>query len=164
MWSFPRIVVLIPGGLPTLTLTSGVTQSERRCSGDSTANAGFTTGTPWLPLASDYANLNVFQQLADDKSTLAFYKTLLSLRRKRLVLTKGSLSFIDGLASDLLAYVRAYEGERLMVILNFGAETQQVGLEDLAADSHSLHSTTFGRQSGLLITLAPHESILLALN
>ena len=29
--------------------------SARRCSGTRSRNAGFTSGTPWLPLAADFA-------------------------------------------------------------------------------------------------------------
>ncbi|MCB0018557.1 MAG: DUF3459 domain-containing protein, partial [Anaerolineales bacterium] len=131
---------------------------------DSTANAGFTTGEPWLPLAPDFAEVNVAGQLADEQSTLAFYRRLLRLRREQPALTSGTITFVDGLAADLLAYVRAYEGRRLLIILNFGDQEQAVDISGFATSAQSLLATTFGAQSGALVQVAPHESILLELS
>lgn len=128
---------------------------------DGTVNAGFTTGTPWLPLAPDYDVVNVAAQSADEQSTFAFYRTLLRLRRERPALTMGAIAFVDGLAADLLGYVRAYEGERLLVILNFGDQAREVDIAALTANAQTLLSTRWLAQSGTVITLAPHESILL---
>ncbi|MCB8959424.1 MAG: DUF3459 domain-containing protein [Ardenticatenales bacterium] len=131
---------------------------------DSTANAGFTTGEPWLPLAPDFAEVNVAGQLADEQSTLAFYRRLLRLRREQPALTSGTITLVDGLAADLLAYVRAYEGRRLLIILNFGDQKQAVDISGFATSAQSLLATTFGAQSGALVQVAPHESILLELS
>ncbi|MCB0010730.1 MAG: DUF3459 domain-containing protein [Anaerolineales bacterium] len=131
---------------------------------DSTANAGFTTGEPWLPLAPDFAEVNVAGQLADEQSTLAFYRRLLRLRREQPALTSGTITFVDGLAADLLAYVRAYESRRLLIILNFGDQKQAVDISGFATSAQSLLATTFGAQSGALVQVAPHESILLELS
>lgn len=131
---------------------------------DSTANAGFTTGEPWLPLAPDFAEVNVAGQLADEQSTLACYRRLLRLRREQPALTSGTITFVDGLAADLLAYVRAYESRRLLIILNFGDQKQAVDISGFATSAQSLLATTFGAQSGALVQVAPHESILLELS
>ncbi|MCA9983912.1 MAG: DUF3459 domain-containing protein [Anaerolineales bacterium] len=131
---------------------------------DSTANAGFTTGEPWLPLAPDFAEVNVAGQLADEQSTLAFYRRLLRLRREQPALTSGTIALVDGLAADLLAYVRAYESRRLLIILNFGDQKQAVDISGFATSAQSLLATTFGAQSGALVQVAPHESILLELS
>lgn len=45
-------------------------------------NAGFTDGTPWLPVDKSYVHLNVEAQRADPHSHLNFYKAVQKLRRE----------------------------------------------------------------------------------
>src|SRR5690606_18916794 len=40
-------------------------------------NAGFTTGTPWLPIAEDYRSVNVEVQRSDPRSMLNLYRRLI---------------------------------------------------------------------------------------
>ncbi len=130
---------------------------------DSSPNAGFTTGEPWLPLADNYQQVNVATQLADDQSTLNFYKTLLRLRRSRPALHKGSFTFVDGLGDDLLAYLREAHDQRLLVCLNFGAEKRTIDLTSLNGKAETLLSSHGNAYSGTTFTLQPHESVLLQL-
>src|SRR5512137_313972 len=53
-------------------------------------HAGFTRGTPWLPLDAAHQMLAVDLQERDPSSTLAFTRTLLALRRKHAALRLGS--------------------------------------------------------------------------
>ena len=48
---------------------------------DASPNAGFTSGTPWLPLADDYPVVNVDAEDLDPTSMLMLYRRLMSLRR-----------------------------------------------------------------------------------
>ena len=49
---------------------------------DDGANAGFTTGKPWLKVNPNYKQINVQAQVNDEDSVLAFYKKLTRLRKK----------------------------------------------------------------------------------
>ncbi len=49
---------------------------------DATPNAGFSTSTPWLPLAGDFAHENVINLDADAHSILSLYKALIKLRKQ----------------------------------------------------------------------------------
>ncbi|HSH06001.1 MAG TPA: alpha-amylase family glycosyl hydrolase [Anaerolineae bacterium] len=131
---------------------------------DASPNAGFTDGQPWLPLADNYQQVNVETQLADDKSTLNFYKQLLKLRQAYPALHNGSFTFVDSLAPDVLAYRREAEGQNLLVCLNFSAEERNLDLTSLTQTSQSLVSTHFNDYTGTAITLQPHESVLLQLD
>lgn len=131
---------------------------------DSSTNAGFTTGEPWLPLANDYTQVNVAAQLADEQSTLSFYKKLLHLRRSLPALHNGAFTFVDGLGEDLLAYLREANGQRLLVCLNFGGQTRHIDLSDMTSSAETLLSTHFNAYSGTTFTLQPHESVLLQLS
>ena len=44
-------------------------------------NAGFTAGTPWLRVNSNYTAINVEKETIDPNSVLNFYKKLIALRK-----------------------------------------------------------------------------------
>jgi alpha-glucosidase len=57
---------------------------------DDTKNAGFSiSDTPWLPVATNYATLNVKAQDGKDKSHLEVYKQLMEIRRNKAVVEGG---------------------------------------------------------------------------
>lgn len=85
---------------------------------DATPNAGFTAGTPWLPLGPDAERTNVAAQRREPDSALQLYKRLLELRRNEPALSIGSIEVLE-LAPHLLAYERSAAGRRLLVLLNF---------------------------------------------
>jgi alpha-glucosidase len=128
---------------------------------DRSANAGFTSGEPWLPVADDYDQVNVAVQSADPHSTLSFYKQLLRLRRDLPALHNGSFTFVDDLADGVLAYVREAGGQRLLVAINFGDQARKIDISGVASSSKTLLSTDFVRHEGTVLTLRPHESVLL---
>ncbi len=94
---------------------------------DSSPNAGFTTGTPWLPLADDYHSINVAVEQSDPRSMLALYQQLIALRRATPALEIGSYARVpaDG---DMLAYTRASGDRRLLIVLNLGSQQQTLDL------------------------------------
>jgi alpha-glucosidase len=70
---------------------------------DASANAGFTEGEPWLPIAGDFAAANVDAQLADPRSILTLYRRLLELRRREPALSIGDFLAVPT-TGDLLSY------------------------------------------------------------
>jgi alpha-glucosidase len=130
---------------------------------DSSPHAGFTTGTPWLPVAADYRQVNVSAQAADPHSTLSFYKRLLRLRRDYPALHNGSITFVDGLAREVLAYLREAGGQRLLVCINFSAEARTIDFSHMSETGKMLLSTHFTSHEGPAYNLRPHESVLLQL-
>ena len=86
---------------------------------DATARAGFTDGTPWLPVGPDVAGASVASQRDDPESMLSLYRSLIDLRRSDEALSIGTWSPIVA-RGDLLAYERSTAGRRLVVVLNFG--------------------------------------------
>lgn len=89
-------------------------------------SAGFTDSTvgPWLPVNSDYAEVNVDAQMEDPDSLLACYRRLIALRRKHPPLHSGTMRLLPAPPS-VLAYERTWaaasaeEKERILVLLNF---------------------------------------------
>ena len=41
---------------------------------DDSANAGFTTGTPWIKVNSNYPKVNAKQEVSDPDSVFSYYK------------------------------------------------------------------------------------------
>jgi len=80
---------------------------------------GFTTGGPWLPVADDFATVNVRAERDDPASMLSLYRRLVALRRAEPALAVGAYRPVraDG---DVLAYVRSVEGCWFLIALNLG--------------------------------------------
>jgi len=107
------------------TLDIGRDRSRTPMPWDSSPNAGFSMGEPWLPLNSDWAARNVAAQERDRASMLALYRALLALRRQEPALSVGSLTLIDA-PEGVLAYERRDGDRRLLVMLNLTAENVTV--------------------------------------
>jgi alpha-glucosidase len=129
--------------------------------------AGFTTGTPWLPLVQDAEQLCVERQAADPRSTLTLVRRLGELRAGSPTLQSGDQRLLDA-GPDVLAWLRTSRSERLLVAVNFGAEPRRLSTGGLPDDRCSLLlSTDPGRdeQAGRLssVVLEPNEGVLLQL-
>jgi alpha-glucosidase len=85
---------------------------------DSSQNAGFTSGKPWLPIERRYQRQNVQVQQKDPYSMLTLYKRLIELRRQEPSLSTGKYIplYTD---NQIIAFIRESEGcSRFLVILN----------------------------------------------
>jgi alpha-glucosidase len=73
-------------------------------------NAGFTIGTPWLPVAAPHLAANAAQQDADPGSSLNAARRIIHWRQGLPQLTRGDISFFDA-PEPVLALRRTLEGE-----------------------------------------------------
>ncbi len=87
---------------------------------DSSTTAGFTTGSPWYPLAPDHETTNVAAQIDDPNSLLARYRTLIRVRKSSGALSKGGIEVLTPTigSSQTLAFVRRDGEERVLVVHN----------------------------------------------
>jgi alpha-glucosidase len=95
---------------------------------DSSEKAGFTRGRPWLPLGAEHRKVNVQVEESDTASMLHLYRKLIALRRTQPVLVTGVLSGVTA-SGTVLRYERVREGERFLILLNFGHNAVQVDVE-----------------------------------
>lgn len=86
-------------------------------------NAGFTTGTPWLPVNPNYRQINARQELADPNSVFHYYKKLIALRKTYPVFRDGNFRLLCPEDRQVFAYTRDTETEHLLVACNFSGET-----------------------------------------
>lgn len=94
---------------------------------DSTANAGFTTGTPWIKLAPNYRTINAAAQEKDPNSCLNYFRRLVKLRRDHIaVFVYGKYTLLDKANPNVYAYLREGEGQAMLILLNFSASPAQV--------------------------------------
>ena len=94
------------------------------------ANAGFTTGKPWLKVNPNYKQINVQAQVNDEDSVLAFYKKLTRLRKseeyKETIVYSQLIPYLEE-EKNLIAYFR--KGEKtLLVLANFQKNPRKVQL------------------------------------
>ena len=95
-------------------------------------NAGFTTGTPWLKVNSNYKEINVENQENDDDSVLNYYRRLISIRKipeYKDVFTYGRFIPVYQDTDYTMAFYRKDENQRILVAANFGKETEELELE-----------------------------------
>ena len=86
---------------------------------DDSAQAGFTSGTPWLPIHEDYAEQNVQVEDADGQSVLAWYRELADLRRSRQELIAGTWEELMGSSEEVFAFRRVLGASRAVAIANW---------------------------------------------
>ena len=89
---------------------------------DASTNAGFTTGTPWLPVHADYAEVNVEAESADPDSVLNWYRRLAELRLSRDELLAGSYEELMADSEQVYAYRRAGETSTAVMLANLSGE------------------------------------------
>ena len=130
---------------------------------DATPGAGFTTGTPWLPLGQEYRWVNVATQDADPGSMLALYRGLIALRRAEPALAVGSYATMPTDTPDILLYQRRHGTRRLVVALNLGSQPRSVGLPEPGEVLLSTRPDRGGGSKVASLSLAPDEGAVLAL-
>ena len=96
---------------------------------DGSTNAGFSKGTPWLPVPSTYLTHNVAAESKEQNSVLEFYKRVLRLRHTNRALIDGSYKAINEADANVLSYLRVYQQQGVVVALNMSNAPQKVSLE-----------------------------------
>ena len=86
---------------------------------DDTENAGFTTGTPWIGVNPNYQEINAQSQIDDENSVFHYYKKLIHLRKENSIFVDGDFTLLLPEDENIFAYVREYEGRKLLVAANF---------------------------------------------
>jgi alpha-glucosidase len=96
---------------------------------DGSANAGFTTGTPWLPVPPSAATINVKAEERDPNSLLAWYRALVRLKKTVPAFENGANIMLDAENTKVLSWMRQASGApQVVVSVNFTANTEMVNL------------------------------------
>jgi len=139
-------------------------------------NAGFSKANPqqlYLPTIIDpeyhYESVNVENQQRNVSSLFWWMRRLLNVRRQWRAFALGTLEFLHPDNAKVLAYLRRYEDETILIIANLSRFVQVVEL-DLSASVGWVPEELFGhtafpeiRQTPTVFTIGPHGFYWLAL-
>lgn len=92
---------------------------------DTSENAGFTTGTPWLALNPNYNKINVADQLKREDSVFHYYQKLIKLRKEYEIIVYGKYELLLPDDEHIFAYVRTLGNQKLLVVCNFSKAEQK---------------------------------------
>ncbi|NFR85498.1 MULTISPECIES: alpha-glucosidase [unclassified Clostridium] len=95
---------------------------------NSSVNAGFTTGTPWIKVNPNYNEINAESQINDKDSIFNYYKELIKIRKDNEIIVYGNYDLILEDSEEIYAYVRTLSEEQLLVICNFSSNTSEFKL------------------------------------
>ena len=107
---------------------------------DDSPNAGFTTGTPWLKVNPNYVSINARAAREDPDSVFHYYRRLIALRKEYPVFVEGDFTLLEPDHPRLFVYRRAWKGEELLVVCNFGGEETPWDLPEEWRDARVLLS------------------------
>ncbi|WP_250007360.1 alpha-glucosidase [Actinoplanes sp. M2I2] len=97
---------------------------------NSSAHAGFTSGTPWLAVNPNYPEINAEAAQADPDSVYHYYRRLIELRHNEPAVVDGDFTMLLPNHEQLYAYTRRLGGTELLVIGNFSGDAVRADLDD----------------------------------
>ena len=123
--------------------------------------AGFTTGTPWLPLKPNAEEINVALDRANPDGVFEHYKALISLRNKLVIVTHGRFIPLAPEHPDVWAYARERDGQRLTMVANLTSAPVAFEVPPEGAVAGSCVTSTALPRADLQgrIDLAPWEAV-----
>ncbi|WEG13178.1 alpha-glucosidase [Pullulanibacillus sp. KACC 23026] len=126
------------------------------------AQAGFTTGKPWMTVNPNYQTINVATELTNPDSVYHFYKSLIDLRKDNAVLVYGSYDLVLENHDFVYAYTRKFNDETVLVLCNLFNEDAKVNLpKELVSEQAELLLSNYSPiKTGLpkSLTLNPFET------
>lgn len=133
---------------------------------DDSEGAGFTTGTPWIPINPNYKIINAKEQTLRKDSVFHYYKKLIQLRKQLPVIVYGIYELLLPDSEDLYVYTRTLDAQKLLVICNFTDKELSYSIPDEFAVPDrkvliSNYETDALPQKEL--TLKPYQSTVLSL-
>ena len=108
-------------------------------------HAGFTTGSPWLPVNPDASDVNAASETTDPNSVLSFYRRLIALRRRVPALVYGAYHDIDPDHPAVFGYTRTLPDAACLVLMNFGRDPVVYRLPAGVVAGEALLSSALGK-------------------
>lgn len=126
---------------------------------DDSKNAGFSDAEPWLKVADNYKNINT-ENTDVSQAIRDYYKKLIRLRKDMPIISEGSYDVLELEHPSIFAYVREYEGEKLLVLNHFYGEDDTITIPDelLNLDASYLIGNGSERKLEKEFKLGPYET------
>ena len=127
---------------------------------DATANAGFTTGEPWLQVTANHVWLNAAAQYDDPDSVFRFYRRLIQLRRDDEVVALGDFEMLLPHHKQVYAFRRTLGERALVVVVNMSGADALADLDVAGASVviENMAAHAEGPAGNPTLTLAPWEA------
>lgn len=131
---------------------------------NSSQNAGFTTGIPWIEVNPDYKKVNVAEEEVSPDSVLNYFKDAMKCRKENKELIYGDYFLIDEDNICIYAYLRQWHGEKILVTLNFSShDAFMEKIDGIELTNIILHNYKNRNQQDILLDnklhLFPYEAI-----
>lgn len=131
---------------------------------DDSANAGFTTGTPWIMVNPNYTEINAKTEMEDPDSVFRYYQKIIGLRKKEKVMVYGTYQLLDPDNEKLYVYTRTLDNEKLLVICNFTEEEEIYSIPEEFSEGEVLISNYHRETVEKEIMLKPYEALVLKIS
>lgn len=129
-------------------------------------NAGFTTGIPWIKINPNYTTVNVTTEEADKNSCLNYFKKIIRIRKHYKTLIYGKYTLLDKYNKQVYAYTRSDNENTILIMLNFSSKPAEVHLNQNLNRSICLidnYADPFKFKLNTPIQLRPYEAVVLEL-
>ena len=124
---------------------------------NSSENAGFTTGKPWLKINPNYKEINVELEEKDENSPLNYFRKMLKFRKENQALIYGKAEYYDLENENVFAYSRELDSRKLLVLINFKESDATANVPFELKDAKYL----FGNYDSFNGTLKPYQAVIL---
>lgn len=105
---------------------------------NSSKNAGFTCGKPWIGVNENYKTINVKVEERDENSVLNFYKKLIKLKKSNEALIYGVYDLILEEDENIFAYTRTLNNDKFLIMANLTGENAKYVYEKEKLNSKDL--------------------------
>ena len=124
---------------------------------DTTEQAGFTTGKPWMKVNPNYTEINAAEQVDCEDSIFNYYRKLIQLRKELPVLTDGKFTMLDMDHDQIFAYLRDNGEDKLLVVCNFYGNTVDYAVSE-KAENLELLIRNYTEENMQTDVLRPYEA------
>lgn len=157
---------VLSGKIPSTTFIQNLSKTSRDNSRtpfqwDNSAQAGFTTATPWMKVNPNYPTVNAKAEVSSPSSIFHYYRELIALRHRIPALVVGSYNDISKNNRDIYAYTRTLNDDIYLVVVNFSNHPHTFKLTDNNRIAAVLIESSPSRQPLLqqsVISLKPWQS------
>ena len=125
---------------------------------DGSANAGFTSGIPWIAVNPNYKTINAEEEEKDPNSCLHYFRKLVALRKNNPALVYGRYHLLDKDNPKIYAYTREGNGRKFLILLNFSPDKAQPHLDISLTGAKLLLSNDQRTQGNPTLELNPYEA------
>lgn len=125
---------------------------------------GFSEKEPWIPMSAAFREeITVEAQQKTEDSILAFYKTLIAMRKKYPVIAKGEISFLETETDKVFAYQRTLGEQKLVVFCNLDGKKQNIKMAKTWSGYRILLENYQGRKVPVeeMCVMEPYEIMVL---